>query len=58
VKVFLNVNEKTTVTFLMLKPDLSIWDVTIHDWEMVTGTFTVYVGSSSRDLRLVGTFAV
>jgi len=29
--------------------DLSIWDVETHEWAEVAGTFTVTVGTSSRD---------
>ncbi len=32
----------------------SIWDVTVHGWAQVHGTFTVYLGDSSRDIKWTG----
>jgi beta-glucosidase len=46
-----------TVTFNLRRKDLSYWDVT-KGWVVPSGTYTVNVGSSSRDLRLKGTFDV
>jgi beta-glucosidase len=43
------------VSFTLSDQDLSIWDVTAHAWAQQHGTFGVYVGSSSRDVRLKGT---
>ena len=31
-----------------------VWDADAHDWKDVSGTFKVYVGASSRDIRLTG----
>ena len=36
--------------------DVSIWDVDTHGWVPVKGQFKVYIGSSSRDIRLIGAF--
>ena len=33
---------------------LSYWNVTTHDWEIASGDYQVYVGASSRDIRLTG----
>jgi len=45
-----------TVTFDALQDqDFSIWDVTLHDWTVVHGTFNLYVGASSKDIRLTKT---
>lgn len=38
--------------------DISIWDVITQSWVIPTGTFTVYVGSSSRQLHLTKTFVL
>ena len=35
--------------FKLTSRDLSIWDVETHEWAEVAGTFTVTVGTSSRD---------
>ena len=40
------------------RSDLEFYDVVSHDWKAEPGTFTVYVGSSSRDIRQVGKFAL
>eukprot|EP00043_Microstomoeca_roanoka_P013291 m.130236 g.130236 ORF g.130236 m.130236 type:complete len:782 (+) comp15716_c2_seq1:3-2348(+) len=45
----------TTVTFSLNDRDLSIWDVSSHSWTKVQGSFNVFVGASSRDIRLTGT---
>lgn len=41
-----------TVTLKLSPRELSIWDASVHKWAVVSGTFKVKVGSSSRDLRL------
>ncbi|KIH92662.1 beta-glucosidase [Sporothrix brasiliensis 5110] len=46
-----------TVTFNLRQKDLSYWDAA-KGWVVPSGTFTVHVGASSRDLRLTGTFNV
>ena len=37
---------------------LSYWNVNINGWEIVSGDYQVYVGASSRDIRLTGTMRV
>ncbi|KAK6434858.1 hypothetical protein LTR95_008956 [Oleoguttula sp. CCFEE 5521] len=44
-----------TVTFNLRRKDLSYWDTGSQSWKVPSGTFNVYVGSSSRDIRLTGT---
>ena len=46
-----------TVTFPIRAKDLSYWDSATAAWVLPTGTFNVYVGSSSRDIRLTGTLS-
>ncbi|KAH8649701.1 beta-D-glucoside glucohydrolase [Tricladium varicosporioides] len=53
-KVMLKAGESATVTFALRRKDLSFWDVVGQKWVLPTGKFGVWVGSSSRDLRLVG----
>lgn len=55
-KVFLGVNEQQTITFVLRDRDLSIWDAGVHAWQQIHGTFGVFVGASSRDIRLSGQF--
>lgn len=44
--------------FTLVPRDRSIWDVGAYAWAPVPGVFTVAVGASSRDLRLVSNFTV
>jgi beta-glucosidase len=37
---------------------LSYWDTGTHAWRVASGSYTVSVGSSSRDLKTAGTFQV
>jgi beta-glucosidase len=37
---------------------LSYWDVTEHAWRVASGTYTVYLGNSSRNITQVGTFSI
>ena len=45
------------VGFPIEAKDLWTWDVTLG-WQLIPGTYQVYVGSTSRDIRLTGTLAV
>jgi beta-glucosidase len=38
--------------------DCSIFDNVIDDWRLIPGQYSVYIGASSRDIRLTGTFSV
>ena len=49
--------ESTAVKFSLTDRDLSVWDVGTHGWSKQTGTFQVFVGASSRDVRLTGSFS-
>ena len=44
-----------TVTFHLKDVDLSVWDVSVHNWRLLTGEFVVMVGASVSDARLKGT---
>eukprot|EP00931_Biecheleriopsis_adriatica_P075811 TRINITY_DN49598_c0_g1_i1.p1 TRINITY_DN49598_c0_g1~~TRINITY_DN49598_c0_g1_i1.p1 ORF type:complete len:727 (-),score=142.39 TRINITY_DN49598_c0_g1_i1:78-2258(-) len=48
--------EKEDLQLKLTDRDLSIWDVHAHSWSVVSGTFVVKVGSSSRDVRLQKAF--
>jgi beta-glucosidase len=51
-KVMLNSGASQSVSFTLTDEDLSIWDETTHSHAKQSGTFTVYVGTSSQDLPL------
>lgn len=57
-RVALRPGQKKTVTFALTRRDLSIWDVVVQQWRLQNGTYPIYVGASSRDLRLNGTLTV
>lgn len=48
-------DETKTLKFDLTRRDLSYWDVVKQNWVMPTdGKFTIRVGASSRDLRVMG----
>jgi beta-glucosidase len=57
-KVVLAAGANQPVTFALATEDLSTWDTINKRWVVATGVFTVYLGSSSRDFRLNGSFTV
>lgn len=57
-KVLLQPGQPGTATFELTRRDLSYWDTPTQKWVVPTGTFRVYVGGSSRDIRQQGTFIV
>ncbi|GAB1316158.1 beta-glucosidase [Madurella fahalii] len=46
------------VVFELTRRDLSVWDVVAQQWRLRRGTYRVWVGASSRDLRLEGSLVV
>ncbi|CAG8330472.1 unnamed protein product [Penicillium salamii] len=57
-KLLLQPEQSGMATFELTRRDLSYWDVQEQKWIIPSGTFTVYVGSSSRDIRQNGEFSV
>ncbi|KAI1358193.1 glycoside hydrolase superfamily [Xylaria arbuscula] len=57
-KIPLATGAKETVSFELLRRDLSVWDSSKQNWVVPTGEFTFYVGSSSRDVRQTATLTV
>jgi len=55
-KVHLGQRESRTVSFKLEQHEMSIWSVQRRGWQFIHGRYTVYVGSSSRDIRLRDTF--
>lgn len=54
-KVSLKPSEKETITLPLNRRDLSEWDVVAQKWKLVKGSIGIYVGASSKDLRVQGT---
>ncbi|HEY3715459.1 MAG TPA: glycoside hydrolase family 3 C-terminal domain-containing protein [Jatrophihabitantaceae bacterium] len=50
-KVTIGAGQSATVRFTLRQSDLAIWDTVTHQPSTVDGTYQVYVGSSSRNLR-------
>lgn len=57
-KVYLEKGESQTVGFELMRRDLSYWDVVSQQWVIPEGEFTVWVGLSSRDLKVQDSFTV
>ncbi len=57
-KIALAPGEEKTVTFTITPDDLKYFDDTRHEWVSEPGKFTVYVGSSSTDIRSKATFTL
>ncbi|RFU81097.1 glycoside hydrolase family 3 [Trichoderma arundinaceum] len=57
-KVFLSPKRSEIVHFELTKRDFSIWDVVSQSWVIQEGEYKLFVGASSRDIRLVGTLRV
>lgn len=58
-KVMIQPAAHATVTFQVnIAKELSIWSTAQNQWTVVGGTFTAYVGASSRDIRQQGTFTI
>lgn len=58
-KVFLQPEQSVTITYPLQRRDLSVWDVNAQEWRLVLGEeYMVYVGASSRDLRLNATVSL
>lgn len=57
-KPLITSGETTTVEFALTRRDLSVWDVVAQKWLLQAGEYQVYVGRSSRDFPLQGTFSI
>lgn len=50
----LSPKESSTVHFELTRRDFSVWDVVAQAWTVQPGNYTVWLGASSRDIRLTG----
>jgi beta-glucosidase len=57
-RVHLACDATETVTFPITRRDLSIWDVVAQKWKLQSGEYPIYVGASSRDVKLTGSIKV
>ena len=57
-KVELKPQESAEISLEITKRDLCFFDEVTEDWKLEKGVFTVFVGSSSRDIRLKGEFKI
>lgn len=57
-KVAIEPQATVTVDYSLTRRDLSVWDASAQKWKLQNGTYTVYVGSSSRKLPLQETLVV
>ena len=53
-KVVLAPGAAATITYALDSGMLSVWDVNVHGWAPVSGEFQVFVGASSRAIKLTG----
>jgi len=57
-KIRLKPGESKTVAMSVGRDGLAAWDAGTHAWRAYPGTYSVLVGSSSRDIRLKGSFTL
>jgi beta-glucosidase len=57
-KIRLQPGEIRNVSMELNEDSLSAWDPEVHAWRIYPGTYTIMVGSSSRDIRLQDSFNV
>lgn len=57
-KVKLEAGASQTISFSLMRRDLSYWDIYTQDWVIPAGEFGISVGFSSRDLKLTGSVTI
>ncbi|KAG5916884.1 hypothetical protein E4U42_007465 [Claviceps africana] len=57
-KPFLSPGQARIVVFELTRRDLSTWDTGAQNWRLPKGDYSIYVGTSSRDLPLNGTITI
>jgi beta-glucosidase len=53
-KAMIGPGASVTFVFQLTRRDLSVWDTEKQAWNLQSGEYNVYVGASSRDIRLTG----
>ncbi|KAJ6606906.1 glycoside hydrolase superfamily [Mycena sp. CBHHK59/15] len=53
--VFVGAGQSVAVSMTLSRFDFSTWNLVTQRWEIATGTTTISIGASSRDIRLTGT---
>ncbi|KAL0933991.1 uncharacterized protein CTRU02_210790 [Colletotrichum truncatum] len=56
-KISVNSGETQTVSFQLMRRDISYWDVTTKQWIIPAGTFNILAGFSSRDIKATTTIS-
>lgn len=51
-------SESRQAVFELTRRDLSVWDVPAQQWRLAKGDYELFIGASSRDLRLNGTITI
>jgi beta-glucosidase len=57
-KILLKPGESKVVTMKLDMNSLAAWDTETHAWKVYPGSYSLMVGSSSRDIRLKGSITV
>jgi beta-glucosidase len=57
-KIPLAPGDRARIRFELNGQSLACWDSNYYRWTILPGTYRVMIGSSSRDIRLAGTFTV
>jgi beta-glucosidase len=52
------VGETVKMEFELRRRDLSVWNVEVAEWQLLDKPYELFVGASSRDLRIRGDLAV
>ncbi|KAI1085559.1 glycoside hydrolase family 3 protein [Whalleya microplaca] len=57
-KIPLSPEESGEVSFQLTRRDFSVWDVVAQEWIVQKGEYSIYMGASSRDIKLTGSIEV
>ncbi|KAH8199034.1 hypothetical protein TruAng_006820 [Truncatella angustata] len=57
-KTHLSPGDSGAIRFELTRRDLSVWDVVSQEWKIQEGNYSIFVGASSRDIRLTGNVQV